>query len=175
MLIYDDIFMHRVLLEWNGWRFEATYEVFFGVSRKYSRLLYGGKDVGRSLPIQTRLLTPIGEFVRCESGWEAVRSDPQIWDGRYRMPALKEGEPWRPQIQDASEDPEFLANGLYRAPKDADSFEAPWTNQQLRGTPADWVYVYRFTLPESSVPKRTGSVVTGYWVDPTHLKGLSWE
>lgn len=172
-MLHEAMFIRKVKLERQGWAFEAKYEVGFGVTTKYSRLSFLGKDVGQSLPRPITLLTPIGEFVSSDSGWVAAWSDPQVWDEKYRLPELNDGQPWVPQSGKSAADAEFISRGFYRAPKDARSSETPWTNLQLKGTPANWVYVYRVT--HSPNTESSNPVVDGYWVDPSCLANLTWD
>ena len=130
--------------------------------------------MGKSLPRPVKLLTPIGEFSSVGSGWDAVWSDPQIWDDGYRLPELKEREPWVTQIEDTTEGVTFLAKGSYRAPREVHAYGVPWTNQQLKDTPAHWVYIYRLSWPIPNA-EYSSHAVTGYWVDPTNLDLLTWE
>ena len=174
-MLNDFFFVDRVNLEQMGWRFEAEYEGFQGVSANYERLSYNGKSLGQPVPRSCHLMTPIGEFYTNGVGWSAAWSDPQIWADDYQPPGITEGEPWVTQIDHSRNISEFLDQGFYQAPADASSYGVPWTKQQLKGTPAHWVYVYRLSWPDPSHTEYESHAVTGYWVDRAHLDKLKWE
>lgn len=158
-----------------GWRFEARYEGVMGISATYSKLTYHGDQVGQSLPRDVNLVTPIGEFVSGQNGWDAAWSDPRVWDDAYRRPDVKDGEPWVRQIESTRDIKEFLAQGFYQAPAEVRRYGVPWTDRQVKNTPADWVYVYRLSWRDRQTDEYSSHAVTGYWVAPERLEDLKWE
>lgn len=173
-VIYHRMFKRVVVLEQRGWRFDGKYEVGFGVGTEYSDLTYFNKPFGLSLTNDVNLVTPIGHFSNGQFRWVAESSSPEVWDDDYRPPSSKETGPWVMQIKHSRDINQFLSQGFYQAPRSDRTYEMPWTNHQLIGTPDDWVYVYRVDWSDPLPNGRQSRETIGYWVDPKRLNNLEW-
>lgn len=131
------------------WRFEKD----LGVT---TRATYRGSPLPESLAMPgTMVRARFGAFIH----WNGGRTLIPYEDSGSRGPEQGGGS-WVTVLPESVK-PEDLARGYYETSGRADG-RNPWTDRQLTGTPADWVYAF----------KMSDGRYTGYWTDPAKLGEL---